>query len=307
MSQMNEPLLTVFKNMSQRMTGMHKDEILSRYDLGRSFSTVVTDTRKYGENAAKLLAQALSVSETWVYQHRQLYNQWKDNYNDLKRLATATGSNGMSLTYSHMVYINTINSATKRLEVAEKCLARCLTVEDTKAWIYEEFGKKSNNQGQINPKNPKAGLAVFSKAIKKLEQSHAKIQTSIFQRIAKTPDVFANDKTIESIAELIAQAEAAQELLRVDVDQLQSTLDTLTELRATELESDASELDEPDEYDLPAPKPHAVAKPMRRAVAGAVANMAPPKRDLAAEIAKTRAVWQPLKKRMEHALGLGSV
>lgn len=229
-TQMNPELRQVYDKFTVKVSTLNKNEILTRYELGKSIAAVVTDTRKYGENAAKLLSSALSMSESLLYNFRNLYAQWKDNFEDLKALTDMKSASGVPLSYSHMVVINTLSTATERDSMAKRCLRECLSVEDLKAVVQEKYGTRSNNKGNISPRNPGAGVAVMTKALDKVAEGHKKIQSSIFDRIANKPADFANNPTLEKLQELKAQLSLSKFMLSEDESRLEEIMGTLQEL-----------------------------------------------------------------------------
>lgn len=229
-SQMNTELRQVYDKFTVKLSTINKNEILARYDLGKAVAAVVTDSRKYGENAAKLLSAALNMSESLLYNLRNLYTQWKDNYEELKTLTDAKNAAGIPLSYSHMVVINTLSTQTERNSIAQRCLRECLSVEDLKALVQEKYGNRSNNRGTISPRNPGAGVAVMTKALDKLSESHNKIQTAVFDRIEDKPEDFANSNTVEKLLELKGQLSLSRHTLSEDEARIEALVNKLSEL-----------------------------------------------------------------------------
>lgn len=250
-AQMTPALQTEYRAIATKLTQQQYDEVLARFELGKFITTVVTDTRKYGENAVKLLATAMGMSETFLYNVKQLHTQWKDQYKELKAIASEKMPSGMTLSYSHFVFINTIPSATERLAMAKRCVAEGLSVEATKTAILEKYGKRSNNTGDISPRNPTAGTAVMSKALEKLTDSHDKIGTAVFDKIASEPETFAKKDTVDKLASLLKQTIEARRLLDEDIERLQDTiamLKTSLEGSAVFADDDEDNEDVDDEY-----------------------------------------------------------
>jgi hypothetical protein len=253
---MTPDLKEVFEKINSKAVTANADEVLARYNYGKWISTVVQDKRKYGENAAELLATALGISTTLLYSWRALYNQWKDEYSTLKTLLEKKTAVGTTLTFSHFVLINKVSSATERLSLVEQCISECLSVADLEKMLAEKYGKRDSSTATVMPRNPVAGIAVMTKALEKVGDSHKKIQTSIFEKIENEPEEFTDDGTIAKLEALMADIVSAKNLLDEDNRRLQATLDTLSRVRDGEDDDDG----EPDEPVAKAPAPKAVSK-----------------------------------------------
>lgn len=255
-SQMNPALKLVYERLATNLQAQYKNEVLSRYEVGKEIASVVVDQRKYGQNAAQLLAAALNMSTSLLYNLRTLYNQWKDDYQGLKKITERLTVGGIPLTYSQLLLISQLPDEADRHSIVDRCISECLTVEELKAIIYEKFGKRSNNPGGITPRNPTAGVAVMTKALDRLVEGHSKIQKSVFDKIENKPEDFANDKTVEKIEALVEQINESRKLLAEDERRATATLDILFRHMRTENEADEGDEDD-DGGDAPASTPAA--------------------------------------------------
>jgi hypothetical protein len=258
-TEMNPALKEVHKEINITARTANATEIMTRYAYGKWIATVMQDKRKFGENAVKLLAVALGISESLLYSFRSLYLQWKDDYKSLQAIVERKNIAGSTMTFSHFVVINKIPDAEDRIEMVETCLRDCLSVDDLARVVADKYSTSRGDKGAtVNPRNPSSGIAVMTKALDKVGDGHKKIQTSVFDQIETNPDDHADTKFVQKLEGLVEQINEARKLLDEDARRLQATLDTLSRIMSTESD------DEDDGGEEPAPT-RAPAKPAAKA------------------------------------------
>lgn len=272
-SEMNTELKTVYDKISMTARTANASEITTRYEYGKWIYTVMLDKRKYGDNAAKLLAVALGISESLLYSFRGLYLQWKDNYSTFKTLIERKNAAGITLSFSHFVAISKVPEAKDRLALIETTLSDCLSVDDLTRLVAERYGTGPVSKNTtVLPRNPASGIAVMSKALVKVVDGHKRMQVSVLENIESKPDDYTDSKTVEKLSTLMEDIKNARLLLDEDVRRIQATLDTLERLRNTD---DGDDGDEPEE--TPVPRKIAAAAPTRRFKANAPPRTQPSK------------------------------
>jgi plasmid maintenance system antidote protein VapI len=240
---MSAALLDIRKKIADELNNANRNELMSRYAAGKLIAEALTDRRKYGENAAELLANSLGLSATFLYNLQNLYNQWKEDYSTFRELISQSSkTTNMSLTYSHFVLLNSIPTSKERINMAKLVLRDGLSYDQLKTLICGQYGKRSNNRKVTTPKTPLASAVVLGRSLAKLADSHNKVQAyfaSSWGNIQESPKEFGDEETIKTVRKLIKGIKRAKEHLAEDEARLLEFLKLLpsdTHVRTDSLE-----------------------------------------------------------------------
>ena len=197
---MNPDLKKLYESCEGIVAKIETGSIQGRYDLGAKIETAM-DEKKYGEEAANKLAEALHIATSELYRCRSVAQVWTRA--ELKKLLGQTTKVGKALTWNHLTTIAGVRDDKKfRQSLIKKAFAECLTVRDLQAAIKGKLGTRGNNstgRPRLKPKSPTAGLAQLHRLSDGFLSSQDVLEESIFESLSNNPGEYASTDLVEQL------------------------------------------------------------------------------------------------------------
>ena len=225
---MTPALQKLFDDIRKRYEVLSKSDIMARYEIGSRVDMAMGDTRRYGDEAAKLLAVALNKSESEIYNLRNVAVTW--NRDEIKAIVTDQNSDGNSITFGHLRALASIKHSATRKRFYKAWMKESFSVRDLEAAIQDELGKRSSGGRPTatsrQPKTPSAGLVQLSKLTRQILDATEAIDVSVFDRLAKEPEL-ANHKLLTTMEQVESELAQLAVVVAADRRKLEETMNTL--------------------------------------------------------------------------------
>jgi hypothetical protein len=198
---LNPGLRPVYESIRKLLAGAARDEARSRHQIGVLIGSVKKAPDKYGARAVDQLASALGSNVHTLYRCSAVSECWSPVQLDV--LLRRTTPHGQPLSWSHLVLLAGVTTATRRTELLDKAIEDALTVRDLLVLVDTE-GKHEGRRGG-------AGLVVLHRVVRASERwSHA--AATMHEELLAELEGTSSDAG--EPAELLERAIAAQEQLQ---------------------------------------------------------------------------------------------
>lgn len=198
---LNPGLRPVYESIRKLLAGATRDEARSRHQIGVLIAGVKKAHDKYGARAVEQLASALGSSVHTLYRCAAVSECWAPA--QIEALLRRTTLHGQPLSWSHLVLLAGVTSATRRTELVDKALEDALTVRELLVLVDSE-GKDEVRRGG-------AGLVVLHRVVRASERWSQAAATMHEELLA---ELEGTSSDAGEPAELIGRAIAAQEELQ---------------------------------------------------------------------------------------------
>jgi hypothetical protein len=192
-SAMNPELRALYESCEGIVAKIETGSIQGRYDLGAKVEASMNE-KKYGEDAANKLADALNIATSELYRCRTVAQIWTRA--ELKALLGRKNKAKKAITWNHLTTVAGVRDDKKfRQQLLKKIFDESLTVRDLQAVIKGKLGSRGNNttgRPRIKPKSPTAGLAQLHRLTGGFLSSQEVLETSIFESLANNPGEYAS-------------------------------------------------------------------------------------------------------------------
>lgn len=198
------------QQVAQRFDKLHatvtRGFLLTKYDMGMDVKKVLEETVKYGENAVGQLATYFDMSETDLYDLRNLTDIY--DRKQVEELALKTMANGKHVTITHVLNISKVKAAKDRQKLWDRVFAESLTsnqLADEVAAGYERTHKRSGGRKPARPTSPVAGAQQIASNVQTINNRFEVWKEAVFDTIDELEPTKIDEVLVVKLEEADAQ------------------------------------------------------------------------------------------------------
>lgn len=225
--EMPEPLLAVYQKLAERLAGISRLDVLTRYDIGTDLKTVIapeekSSVSKYGLGAAKKLAAALGLSDSTLYYFKDMALTWSRE--EVEGLLELRNSAGTGLSFGHLAALTILNKASERTKLLAKWRRDCLSVKDMEAAVRQTMGPRQGDK-TLKPKSMNAGVMSMGKLLNNLQEAHENLAEALFKQLeTDNADQHISPELVQKMQDLETDVVVATKILSEDRNRLAAAI-----------------------------------------------------------------------------------
>ena len=226
---MNPALRTQFDALETEFSSTRDDNLNFYHRIGRICNTVREKPETYGEDALRMLEQALSTQARTLRRAAQFATVYEDRELEFL-LGLKHPDTGFQLHWGHVGYLLSLATETERTRYAEEAVAKMLDPPALHKLLKKRRGKKQDHGRTHNvPPTPAAMIEQILRFTKQWNAKHLEVWRSkehdVLPKISQLPLDDLDNELLENLRELLEEIELMAESSRKDFEQLQRTIE----------------------------------------------------------------------------------